>query len=107
MPPAIPNRPEMNEVEMMVQAMRTKPKGVIRRSACHVGPGLSAQLGYPRFSEKPWRDECAQARLQWRSRTCFLAPKTGMRGTIRAFTPVFDYARGTGGLCCALRASAP
>src|SRR3954465_15921623 len=29
-PPAIPNRPEMNDVEMMLQAMRTKSKGVMR-----------------------------------------------------------------------------
>src|SRR6185503_3276562 len=31
MPPAIPNSPEMNEVEMMAQAMRAKSKGVIQQ----------------------------------------------------------------------------
>src|SRR4051812_5659152 len=42
MPPAIPNRPEINEVEMMVQAMRTKSKGVMRGRTCGTSwPGLS------------------------------------------------------------------
>src|SRR2546423_1378478 len=53
MPPAIPNRPEMNEVEMIAQAMRTKSKGVMcgprPATISHVMAGLvpgHPQLGH-------------------------------------------------------------